>query len=189
MKRYYVWQMDACCRHDHWERYFALWEDGEAKWWRTGTGGHEEDLCRRSACGKLHVGDGEIGRVTACMRCYTDHGAGFVKMPGGNAGWVCVLTTWKDLGTGESVDSLEWQSHLRTQQSSNGGESRIRNLSEPDVFWAWEGLESEKRAELQQARGMPFTPEEEVDTSVNPQSPIVHTTVVRMKRLERLMQG
>jgi len=183
-----AWSMRDCCRHDTWERYFALWDDPELSWWQTGSGGHESNLCRRRRCVKVHVGDGEIGRVTACMRCYTDHSAGFVKAPGDQGGWVAVLTTWKDLGTGESLDSLEWQSHLAYEES-HGGHGLVRDLGAPDVFWAWGGLEAEKRAELQRSRGMPFVEAEGVDTSVNPQSPVVFATAVRLDRLERLMRG
>ncbi|KAK3942934.1 hypothetical protein QBC46DRAFT_424063 [Diplogelasinospora grovesii] len=48
--------------------------------------------------------------VFYCWSCYTDYSLGFVDLPG-NGGRVCVLTTWKDLGSGECIKNREWQSH------------------------------------------------------------------------------
>ncbi len=49
-------------------------------------------------------------KIVECRFCYTDYRIRFVDLPDGGAR-VCVLTTWKDFGPGESNDDPEWRSH------------------------------------------------------------------------------
>ena len=79
-----------------------------------------------------------------CNDCYTDFSAAFVRMPDivgmtGRRVDVCVLTTWKDLGTGLTVTDNKWQSHL-TRTRNYHPKHELRGKSKRnDEFEAWEG--------------------------------------------------
>ncbi|KJZ73791.1 hypothetical protein HIM_06909 [Hirsutella minnesotensis 3608] len=49
--------------------------------------------------------------VRGCGYCFTDYALGVQDLSDG-AGRVLILTTWKDLGAGLSVDDAHWKSHL-----------------------------------------------------------------------------
>jgi hypothetical protein len=78
-----------------------------------------------------------VGVVLSCEDCHTDVSLCFVDDLGPGRR-VCVLTSWKDLGTGEELgegfDSREWHSHLWTVAS------HLRNLGRKreTVFEAYE---------------------------------------------------
>jgi hypothetical protein len=84
-----------------------------------------------------------VGVVFSCEKCYTDISLCFVDDlgPGGR---VCVLSSWKDLGTGEGLDSPQWQSHHhRTTRFGNRGRKaapHIRKVGQisGSVFEAYE---------------------------------------------------
>jgi len=166
------WGMRYCCQHVWWEEYLAVFDDPEAIWWQKGQGDRSISVCDR--CKKPHAG--EVERVQPCESCYTDHSVGFVEIPDDQR-WAGVFTTWKDLGSCESLDSPEWQSHLR-----GGAFSDRKNCNPPipDIYLAWEGLAEDKETETRSAKGEKQDENGEKDVRVS-YKPLIRST--RLKRL------
>lgn len=78
-----------------------------------------------------------VGVVNSCRKCYTDVSLCLVDDLG-RGRKVCVLTSWKDLGTGEGLDSPQWQSHLHKQSPSSGAHVRKVGQISGSVFEAYE---------------------------------------------------
>lgn len=83
------------------------------------------------------------GRVAPCPHCYTDYALAFVPaiQDREDRGNVCVLTTWKDLGTGLSICDGKWQTHLMDRA---GKRDNIRHPDECDIASAYEGVKQER---------------------------------------------
>ncbi|KAK5657425.1 hypothetical protein OQA88_2997 [Cercophora sp. LCS_1] len=123
------WKFEAFCGHLMWARDVGVLKGGCVAGWE---GGIMEGEC--GECNRDH--GKEIGRVKTCGKCYTDYAVAFVDMPDGK-GKVCVLTTWKDLGSGERLESPEWRSHLRVKPPPP---SAARQGSPPSVYLAWDSF-------------------------------------------------
>ena len=70
-----------------------------------------------------------INLVSGCKFCQTDFSLAMVSLPPSPAGYqgggtetnICVMTSWKDLGTGLSIKDIKWQSHLCRNRGENQG--------------------------------------------------------------------
>jgi len=87
----------------------------------------------KGGCGR---GGGRL--VRECHYCHTDYSLAFVSVPDyfrgseqgpprakGYGGNVCVLTSWKNLGTGLAIDDEKWRSHnlARPHKIRGGGKA------------------------------------------------------------------
>lgn len=124
--------MNKCCRHTTWfSTYPTLLESIPSKTYKD-----LDDLLDNKHRLMHHylwthsLPCPEQSGTHACLRdwnfivhsfrdCFTDFSLGMIELAGGK-GRVCILTAWKDLGTGQSPKGVEWLSHLYPNTSVTG---------------------------------------------------------------------
>lgn len=107
------WLRKCCCAHITWTDYYDYVFDEKAAS-RQGL----QKLYRRiwpiphTRSRRLSFGD-DSSRVHSCMRCYTDFTFCITDLLLNNTfRRVFILTTWKDLGSANSLDDPTWRTHI-----------------------------------------------------------------------------
>ena len=114
------------CQHYCWYSFADVFEDADGTYYSAFLGPRHvkvSPMSRRNMWVRSHDTQerrakkvkkdyGNYNNIRQCDKCHTDYALSFLPRPEKEKTGVCVLTTWKNLGTGQSVSDDKWQSHL-----------------------------------------------------------------------------
>ncbi|KJZ75828.1 hypothetical protein HIM_04652 [Hirsutella minnesotensis 3608] len=120
------WPLNRCCNHRYWRTGYCSIFSPCLRILRT--------ICIRcqawdsSASNTLEISQRTqyMSRIYGCAYCYTDYALALLDLPD-EAGQVIVMTTWKDLGYGQSLDDPRWRSHHVQRLTSRTDRLRLQN--------------------------------------------------------------
>ena len=155
------WERDKVCRHSGWTRsnphiFDTVGFDNDSE---------REDMDQITPMTRLTNWTAVKGledkttQIKWCKRCYTDLAIALIPMPASNGAGgsidpsprrnvnICVLTSWKNLGTGLTITDNMWNSHLIADGTRPDKQVRYhyKGAADVDPSAAWEGARSKGR--------------------------------------------